>query len=500
MYYDISTKPIPMHLVDRITEQTQLRQLLAKGTQQLALLYGRRRVGKTFLLNNVWPREQVFYFTAAETTAAQNRATLIGELSRWLGSELHAEDYPTWRQVFRLLLEARSPHPVVIVLDEFQFLGGDSAELASVASELNASWERYRVDRPFLLVLSGSAVSTLESLNTGRAALYGRFSWTGKLEPFDYRDAAEMVPYSNPRDLVRMYAAFGGTPRFLAAVDNGRSVEANIAELILAPGGEVRMLIETALIQERGLRELSKYQAVMRAIGTGRTTMSELKNAAGLQADSDTAVRAIVETLLTLGYVRAERNIGAKKTSPFRYRIDDPAFAFYYEFVAPLAATLERNSPHDVWTNDINSRFDAYVGHVFERVADQAHRRLWKHEGLPIAADWGRWEGRDRDGQSLEMDIVAPLGDGTVMTGGVKWNSSPLPAKWFTHHMEMLTRLAASGVKWAHAASLPEAPLLFVAAGGFSSEFVTACRKARKRVVLWELRDLYRGADAEASM
>ena len=486
-----------MDLIDRTAEQAQLRDLLAKGTQQLALLYGRRRVGKTFLLNNVWPREQVFYFTAAETTAEQNRTTLVHELGRWLGTELHAEDYPTWRQVFRLQLEARRPHPVVIVLDEFQFLGGDTAALANVASELNASWERYRDTRPLVMMLSGSAVSTLESLNTGRAALYGRFNWTGKLEPFDYRDAADMAPYSNPRDRVRLYAAFGGTPRFLAAVDTSRSVEDNISALILAPGGEVRMLIETALIQERGLRELPKYQAVMRAIGTGRTTMSELKNAAGLQADSDTAVRAIVETLVALGYVRAERNIGAKNTSPYRYRIDDPTFAFYYQFVTPLAATLERNSPRDVWTNDIGPRFDTCVGHVFERIADQAHRRLWKKEGLPMAMEWGRWEGRDRDGESLEIDIVAPLGDGTVMTGGVKWNSAPLPAKWLTHHMDMLTRLAASGVKWAHAASLPEAPLLFVAAGGFSDEFVTACRTVRERVVLWELGDLYRGDDAE---
>ena len=486
-----------MRLIDRVAEQAQLRSLLSKGTPQLALLCGRRRVGKTFLLNNVWAREQVFYFTAAETTAEQNRATLVRELGLWLRSDLHVEDYPSWRLIFRLLLETLRPHPLVIVLDEFQYLGSDTNELARVASELNAAWEQYRGDRSLVLVLAGSAVSTLESLNTGRAALYGRFNWTGKLAPFDYRDAAEMTPYANPRDRLRTYAAFGGTPRYLATVDPSRSPEENIAELILAPRGEVRMLIETALVQERGLRELSKYQAVMRAIGVGNTTMSRLKNAAGLQADSDTAVRAIVERLLELGYLRAERNIGATNTSPFRYRIDDPAFAFYYHFVTPLAATLERNSPHDVWAQRIGSDFDAYAGHVFERVAEQAHRRLWKRAGLPMAIEWGRWEGRDRNGEPLEMDIVAPLADGLTMTGGIKWNASPLPAKWHTHHMDMLTRLAASGVKWAHTAISVESPLLWVAAGGFSTAFEQVIRKTRAHVVLWDIADLFRHADSD---
>ena len=107
-------------IVDRQTEQQELRALLSRGTPQLALLYGRRRIGKTYLLNHIWSEQRVFYFTGAETTEAQNRATLVQDLADWSGDTLHVEDYPTWRQVFRLLFEVRSPEPLVIVLDEFQ--------------------------------------------------------------------------------------------------------------------------------------------------------------------------------------------------------------------------------------------------------------------------------------------------------------------------------------------------------------------------------------------
>lgn len=111
--------------------------------------------------------------------------------------------------------------------------------------------------------------------------------------------------------------------------------------------------------------------------------------------------------------------------------------------------------------------------------------------GLPVTSEWGRWKGHDRAKRSLEMDIVAPLLDGRVMTGGVTWNTTPVPAERHYHHMEMIARLADAGVQWAHAAAQPDAPLLWVAAGGFSPEFEAAARKARREVHLWSLEELY---------
>lgn len=480
-----------MAMIDRKTEQAELRALLAKGTPQMALLYGRRRVGKTHLLNRVWPREQVFYFTAAETTDAQNRETLVRDLADWLREELRPADYPTWRMVFRLLLEANAPDPLVIVLDEFQYLGQDVDDLGSVASELNAAWEQRRDVRALVLVLSGSAVKPLEALAAGGAPLYGRFNWTARMEPFDYGHAAEMVPFPELRDRVRCYAAFGGTPRYLAAVDPGQSVDANIARLLLHPRGEVRTQIETALVQERSLREVSKYQAILRAIGTGSPQFADIKTRAGLQDDTDPPIRRMVEKLIELGYVHAVRNIGTKATAPYRYRIDDPAFAFYSEFVTRFETALVRNDAMHIWVQHIAPHFDQYVGRVFERIAEQAYRRLQATLGLPLVAEWGTWQGRDADRESLEMDIVAPLLTGPVMTGGIKWNVNPVPLAWHTHHMDMLRRLTRSGVGWAHKAVKRDAPLLWVAAGGFTPAFTDAIRAERDTVYLWDLPTLY---------
>jgi hypothetical protein len=478
-------------MIDRDRELAELAGLLADGEPRLILLYGRRRVGKTYLLTHVWPATQTLYFTAANTTPAQNRLALVAEVARWSRQALNPEDYPTWRTVFRLLLELRAPDPIAIVLDEFQYLGESEQDLAAVASELNAVWEERRPTRPLLLALSGSAIRTMEALAAGAAPLYGRFHWRAELRPFDYFHAGEMARFKSLRDRALAYGVFGGIPRYLAAVRPGRSLAQNVADTMLHPRGEVRAQVETALLQEQGLREVGSYHAVLRAIAGGRTELNEIGQRAGMP--TDTALRQKMERLIALGYVEARRNLGARPKEAFRYRLADPAQMFHSTFVAPYEAELARYNPKAVWTEQVLPRLEGYMGHVFERMVEQAYVRLRDNWRLPMVSQWGRWEGVDREGKSLEVDIASTLSDGRVLTGAVKWNRRPLAADVHREHLAMLERLAAAGVKWAHAAVRPEAPLLYVAAGGFASGFEAAAEASGHSVTLWTLRDLYGG-------
>jgi len=89
-------------LVDRDHERALLRALLERKEPSIALVTGRRRVGKTFLLTRTWPEDQVFLFTATATTPEQNRRQLLLDLASWSGEEIEPDDYPTWRSVFDL--------------------------------------------------------------------------------------------------------------------------------------------------------------------------------------------------------------------------------------------------------------------------------------------------------------------------------------------------------------------------------------------------------------
>lgn len=166
---------------------------------------------------------------------------------------------------------------------------------------------------------------------------------------------------------------------------------------------------------------------------------------------------------------------------------------FHHRFVEPHLALLDREDPRDVWFARVAPRFAGFVGLEFERVATQAYDRLRRTRSYPMVEHWGRWEGRDRDGVSLEIDIVAPLEDGRVMTGAVKWNERPIDLAVHIRHMTMLERAAAAGRAWAHAALRPDAPLLYVAAGGFDDGFGAAAADGGRPVITLDLDDMFTG-------
>lgn len=477
-------------IVDRDEELKKLRSLLGRGVPALVLMYGRRRVGKTFLLSRAWPRETAFYFTASETTPAQNREALLRAFAEWSGEEIYVEDFPTWRSVFRLLLDYETSNPLVIVVDEYQYLGESPNELQAVSSELNAAWEARRPERPILFILAGSAVRTLESLNEGGSPLYGRFAWQVRLRPFNYFYAGRLTGFNSARDQAVAYGAFGGIPRYVASIDPAATVSENIIDLMLHPSGEVRELVQTALHQEQGLRSIPKYIAILRAIGLGRTELNDIAQAAGLEADRP--LRDKLERLISLDYIQSSRNIGASPTEAFRYRLSDPALRFYYAFVAPLESALATQHPAAVWNEYISPRMDTYMGLIFERMVEEAYYHTSESRDLPVVREWGRWEGRDRNRNALEIDIVAPLLDKRVLTGAIKWNRRPVDVDVHTNHLIMLDRLAESGAKWAHTARDPASPLLYAAAGGFTDAFKQAALASRPEVYLLTLDDLYR--------
>lgn len=476
--------------VDRESEKQRLRALLDRGQPQLALVFGRRRVGKTYLLTRVWDQNvRSFYFTASQTTPEQNRRALLRAFAEWSGGSIREEDYPTWRTVFRLLLDHEAPAPLVVTIDEFQYLGEDASDMDAVCSELNAAWELPRPDRPLVFVLSGSAVRTLEAMNTGGSPLYGRFAWQCALRPFNYWYAGQMAAFGSLRDRAYAYGLFGGTPRYLAVIDPKRPLSAIATEHLVAPGGEVRELVQSALLQEQGLRDIPKYVAILRAIGDGRTELNEIAQGTGMVADN--TLRDKLNRLIELGYVVASRNLGANSRDAYRYRLDDPAVRFFYRFVAPLESALATQAPTAVWESRIEPNLDAYMGHVFEGMVEQAYYRLQASLSLPLVLEWGRWEGRDRSRKPLEIDVAARLDDGRVLTGAIKWNATNIDVGVHTEHLAMLDRLAESGVGWAHEARKATSPLLYVAAGGFSERFRQAALASRKEVYLWTLEDLY---------
>lgn len=470
-------------LIDRDDELTSLRALLRRPGASLALVTGRRRVGKTFLLDHAWPAPSTFLFTATRTTPTQNRRQLVLDLAAWSGEPWDPDDFPSWRAVFDLLWRTHAGRPLAIVLDEFQYLAADAEGLAEVASALNATFERRPVDRPLVVTLSGSAVSTLDALASGGAPLYGRLALHLRMEPLAVHHLAAFVPSWSPRDVVAAFGMLGGTPAYWAQLDPSAELHDDVARLLLARDGRVRQAIDTLILQEEGLGEPAAYTAIVRAIAAGRVTRTRIADATGLKADPSLVRR--LDRLVALGWLAIVPVEEAPANAPVRYRLVDPALRFHHAFVMPNASLLERTDPAEVMRSAIAPRLDTFLGPAFEDLAAPTYDRLRSANGWPMVQRWSRWEGADRQRRPLEVDVVAPLMGGGVMSGAVKWNRRPIGVDVFAAHLEAVRRAADAGLRWAHAAV--DGPLLFLTAAGVDERFARAAEAHPRPVIVLTL-------------
>jgi len=484
-----STRP---DLVDRTVELRELRELVARREPALALLYGRRRVGKTYLLDHAFEGTRFFYFLAGDSTPELNKKELLREIAPLLRSPADADPalYPSWRNVFRLFVDLAREEPLVVVLDEFQYLLRKEEDLAS---QLMAVWDREVRGAPLVLIACGSEVSVMERLERGDGPLYGRWNWAARLRPFGYAHAAEMVLERPAREKALLYGVMGGTPRFLASVRVGDVLARRLTDTVLSPRGEVHIQLERVVEQEKGIREPAEYRAVLSAIASGRTLLDEIAGATGL-SDRPHVVRRSLSVLENLELVWRERNFGAAEKAPYRYRIADNGVRFWYRFVHPNRSRLETGDADEVWRLHVEPYLNEYMGKIFERICREAFVRNHAAWGLPAAAEWARWEGQDRNRRSIEVDVVACLDDGRILTGEIKWSSREVDVDVHMGLQRNLEDLARSGQGWAKDALAPErsAGFLYVSAAGFTRRF-RALARSNPAIQLRSLDDVYQG-------
>lgn len=394
------------------------------------MLYGRRRLGKTYLLQrflfDAHDSSGRCYFVADQSTAEVQRLSLAERLIQVFPSGLKASDIGvSWNSLLRYFgAQARSGSggKAALVLDEFPYLVAQTPELPSV---LQAWWDEEGRHSNAFVVLCGSQLSTMAALANETAPLHGRFNaGRMRLEPMTYSDVAEFyhgLEGYGPREKLIMYGAFGGTPRYHGEIDRSLPWDEQIVDLLLRPGapfeGEARSLLASEQI-----RDPAPYNSILRAVADGKTRNTEIQSATGL---SSGALTYPLTVLQELEWLRKERSFGETTDRRAIYRLADPFLNFWYRFGAPLASALRFEDPSVVFRERVESRLDDYMGwSVFESVCTQWLRQRGGADfGLDVRVTGRYWT---RDGR-VEIDQVAELAGGGYLFGECKWSSrSPI--------------------------------------------------------------------------
>ena len=369
---------------------------------RLAVVRGRRRLGKSVLLRELVERHDGFYHQAVEGTVADQLADLGRALGRRLGVPrgLVPAD---WEDALDLLLDSPGLPPLV-VLDEFSFLVSADPSLPSrLQRRLDAAGHE---GRPLRLVLCGSALSVMAGLLVGSAPLRGRASLELGLRPLDHVEAAELAGLEDPTAALALWSVVGGVPGYtvdLLAGDVPTSADDVDDWVVRGPLSRERPLLHEArhLLDEPVVRDRAPYLTALAAVAGGAGTNSAV---AGLLGRPSATAAQLLGLLADLDLV--ERREDLLRPRRPTWAVSDPLLRFWAVVLRPAWARLEQGRGADVW-RDAQPAWRAQV--LGPAVEDLVRRWVVSAPDLlgPVGCV-GRLTVADRQGRtSHEVDVVA---------------------------------------------------------------------------------------------
>lgn len=402
--------------IGRENELNTLNRLYNSDKFEFAVIYGRRRVGKTALINEFVKDKDNIFFTGVETNAKQNLDNFSRCIMEYNTGIASGASFNSFQMALEHVFELAKTKRIVLVIDEYPYVARASKSLAST---LQLLIDKNKDTSKLFLILCGSSMSYMEDhVLAYKAPLYGRRTAQFKIKPFEFLEACRYFKNFSDVDKALAYGVVGGTPQYLMQLDDTLSIEENIKNTHLNPSSSIFEEPNNLLKQE--VREPAIYNAVITAIATGSSKMNEISN----KIDEDTSVCATyIKNLITLGIVKKESPYGEKSTRKTIYSIEDNMFRFWYRFVPENTSIISRGAV-DLAYSRIAPEIQSYMGSVFEDICKQY---LWKLllEGKCAVnfTDLGRWWGANPKTKSQEeIDIMGTDKD-SALFGECKWTN-----------------------------------------------------------------------------
>jgi len=383
----------------------------------MGLIWGRRRVGKTALVERfAADRRTVFHTSTRRPIADELRSisALAAPVVRDGFRDLSSRPFSDWEDVFETLGQVAADEPLLLVLDEFPELVAVAPELPSI---MRATWDRLGSRTKLRVLLCGSAVRTMIAVQEERAPLYGRLDLRLLLHPFSPSEAALMLPGLSHSDRAIAWGILGGMPLYLSWWDQEAGIRRNLERLVCGPAAQLLTEGELLLATEADLGGLGRQ--VLAAIAAGRTRFEEIRG--GVKTDPTRTLERLIDLRLVERLVPVTED--PSRTRRRIYRIADNFLAFWLGFIEPLRGEIERGLGAGALPVILQG-LDDFMGPRFEEAFRMHLRRMARQGDLgeEVVAVGPYWTSGGPTPVEIDAVVLAGRRREVRAVGEAKWS------------------------------------------------------------------------------
>jgi uncharacterized protein len=403
--------------LNRADDLARLERWWKGGDRNALALYGRRRVGKSWLLRAFADGKPGLVLVADQGAQGRQLGRFAEALEPHLGVRPDLPDMPA---LLRALYKLAGGQRALIVIDEFPYLlPGGERERRAVLSGLQATIEEERDASRLKLVLCGSHIAQMQGLFAEESPLRGRLTPLAT-EALPFPDATPFLLESEMARRIERFAVAGGMPMYLAELGQGRSLRAAICESVLDSRGP--LFNDPREILEEEFRRPGVYFSLLELLAGGERGMEDLTTSLRV---NHSALGPYLRELVRMQLVEKRSPLTARRD--LRYRLRDDFLRFWFRFVFGFQESLRAGlRPDDHYEAEVLPALSEHVAPVFERLCRRWVRTSLGSRATLVEPWWGRSLDRLRaagERGSEEIDLVASARSRVTAVGECKWTS-----------------------------------------------------------------------------
>ena len=413
-------------MIGRKEEQRLLQELALSGEAEFVVIYGRRRIGKTFLVRETFGGDFFFSYTGVANVNAQNQRIEFAKALReygWVPEKGAAEAPANWFEAFdalrTLLSKSDTKDRLLVFIDELPWMDNKKSDFVPAFENFWNGWASGR--KNIMLIVCGSATSWItKKIFRNKGGLYNRVTRQIALKPFSLSECREYFNsrgiVMNTQDLIESYMIFGGIPYYLRLIEKRYSLALNVDRLCFADTAPLRH--EFDRLMDTLFANPTKHIQVVELLNTKKQGMTRESIAGLIDFGNGGNLTRILSELEECGFIKKYKPFGKVKNGAL-YRLSDPFIAFHLTFI-------RKTESENYWSSYTdNAGHRAWSGYAFEQVCFAHIKQIKEALGISgVLTDISSWYSSG-DGKGAQIDLVIERGDRVINLCEIKFAKGP---------------------------------------------------------------------------